>query len=148
MQLKQLQMVAKYELEKEQKLAGEYQYVQQHLQLQHQKLEGLQQHRLSYLTEIQKRATQGMGSMSYGQHQSFIDKLDKACEIQHQEINKIGEVAEQRKGLWLAQQQKRKAVDMLIDKQLSARNARLEREEQQMMDETALQKFVRKRQSI
>ncbi len=144
MDSKQLLMIAKYELEKEQKLAGEYQYVQQHIHSQQEKLSGLEQHRLSYLTEIQKRASSGIGSLSYGQHQSFIDKLDKACEIQQAEIEKLSEVAEQRKQLWLTQQQKRKAVDMLIEKQQNERQARIQREEQQMMDEVALQKFVRK----
>ncbi len=145
MQDKQLAMVAKFEREKEQKMAADYQYVQQHLRTQKEKLSGLEQHRLEYVQQIHQRATGGMGSLSYGQHHAFIDKLDRACEIQRQEISKVSDVAEQRKGLWLGQQQKRKAVEMLIEKKTLARMTKIQKEEQQMMDEIALQKFVRKK---
>lgn len=54
--------------------------------------------------------------MSFGQHQAFIDKLDSACVQQSRVLAQARAAAEQRKALWLKQQQKRKAVEMLIDK--------------------------------
>ena len=148
MQDKQLAMVAKFEREKEQKLAADYQYVLQHLRLQQEKLAGLQQHRLDYLQQIQHRGSGGMGSLSFGQHQAFIDKLDKACVIQQQEISKLDEVSDQRKNLWVSQQQKRKAVELLIEKNQHARLQKIQKQEQQMMDEVAMQKFIRKKLSM
>jgi len=140
---KQLQMVADWEKEKEQKLGRDFQLAQQHLQQNKQKLEGLQQYRLEYLQKIQQRGSTGLGAMSFSQHQAFIDKLDKACEIQNNEISRANQVAEQRRQLWLRQQQKRKAVEMLIEKKRIEKEARMARHEQQLMDEVALQKFIR-----
>ena len=60
MDSKQLLMIAKYELEKEQKLAGEYQYVQQHIHSQQEKLSGLEQHQLSYLTKFKNVPVQAL----------------------------------------------------------------------------------------
>lgn len=141
---KQLKMVADWEREKEQKLGRDFQMAQQYLQQNKQKLQGLQQYRLEYLQQIQQRGSTGVGALSFSQHQSFIDKLDKACEIQNNEISKANQVVEQRRQLWLKQQQKRKAVEMLIDKKQAEKDARLARYEQQLMDEVALQKFIRK----
>lgn len=141
---KQLQMVANWESEKEQKLGRDFQTAQQHLQQNRDKLAGLQQYRLEYLQQIQQKGNKGVGAMSFSQHQAFIEKLDKACEIQNNEIIQTKQVVDQRKQLWLKQQQKRKAVEMLIDRKQSEFNAKQARIEQQMLDEIALQKFIRK----
>ena len=109
-----------------------------------QKLAGLENYRLDYLREAQLRAKQGVGSVIFGQHQQFISKLDKACEMQLQVVNQAVSVADQRRMQWLAQQRKRKAVEMLIDKQHKAKLKREDKQEQIMLDELSLQKFMRK----
>jgi flagellar FliJ protein len=53
-------------------------------------------------------------------------------------------VADQRHMQWLAQQRKRKAVEMLLDKQHKAKLKREDKLEQIMLDELSLQKFMRK----
>ena len=88
-----------------------------------------------------------MAATSYGQHQQFIGKLDKACEQQTKVVSNAMLVAEQRRVQWLQQQKKRKAVEMLLAKQQKTLELQLAKQEQHMLDELALQRFVRKQPS-
>ena len=140
----QLQMVADWERQKEQKLVQIFQLAQQFAQDNKQKLSGLENYRLDYLREAQLKAKQGVGGVIFGQHQQFIGKLDKACEMQMHTLNQAVRVSDQRRMQWMAQQRKRKAVEMLLDKQHKAKLKREDKQEQVMLDELSLQKFMRK----
>ena len=141
---KQLQMVADWEREKENKCVRDFVVAQQHADLNKQKLQSLEQYRLQYLRETQLKANAGLEAQSYHQHLSFIAKLDVACEQQTKVHSQALLVAEQRKDIWLKQQRKRKAVDMLLDKKAKARQLKADKQEQLLLDELALQKHVRK----
>jgi len=141
--MSQLDLVAKFELEKEQKAAQQFQLAQQHVTQQRQKLSSLQQYRLDYLRQIQATGKSGVGAKAYHQHLSFVGKLDKACQQQMNLISQATVVADQRKRAWLEQQKRRKAVDMLIDKKALAARQKESRLEQIMSDEFASQKFYR-----
>ncbi|MEQ5807041.1 flagellar export protein FliJ [Alteromonas sp. NFXS44] len=141
--MSQLALVAKFELEKEQKAAQQFQLAQQHVTQQRQKLSNLQQYRLDYVRQIQATGKGGVAAKAYHQHLSFVGKLDKACQQQMNVISQASLVAEQRKRAWLEQQKRRKAVDMLIDKKAKEAQRIEARREQQMLDEYASQKFYR-----
>lgn len=141
--MSQLQLVAKIELEKEQKAAQMFQLAQQNVTQQRQKLSSLQQYRLDYLRQIQNTGKGGVGAKAYHQHLSFVGKLDKACQQQMGIISQATLVADQRKRAWLEQQKRRKAVDMLLDKKAQEAQKRESRLEQLMSDEFASQKFFR-----
>ncbi len=140
----QLQIVAEWEREKEQKLVQDFQLAQQAAQSNKQKLSGLENYRLDYLRQAQLKAKQGVGSVTFGQHQQFIGKLDKACEMQMQAVNQAVLVADQRRMQWLAQQRKRKAVEMLLEKQHKAKQKKQDKAEQVLLDELSIQKYIRK----
>ena len=140
---RQLQMVAKWELEKEEKAASLYQQAEAYVRENEDRLQGLLQYRRDYFHKIQEKAAGGLQAMSFSHHKSFITKLDKACEQQQLIVNDAKKAAEQRKQQWLEQQKKRKAIEMLLDKKALAAQARIDREEQLMADEFALQKFIR-----
>lgn len=140
---RQLQMVANWEAEKEEKAALDFQQAQAYVRQNQERLDGLMQYRLDYFKKIQEKAANGLEALSFSHHQSFITKLDRACAQQQQIIHDANRAAEQRKLLWLEQQKKRKAVEMLLDKKNAEKLARQERQEQNMMDEFALQKFLR-----
>ena len=144
MSIAQLQMVAEWENQKEQKLLQTFQMAQQYVQENRKKLAGLEQYRLDYLRQAQNKAKQGMAATTYGQHQQFIGKLDKACEQQSKIVSNALLVADQRRMQWLQQQKKRKAVEMLLAKQQHTLYLRQEKQEQQMLDELALQRVIRR----
>lgn len=141
---KQLQLVANWEKDKEDKYARDFQLAQQAVQQNQQKLAGLEQYRLDYLRQLNQKASQGLGSQHYHQHHAFIGKLDKACQQQTQVLSNARLVADQRKVQWLAQQRKRKAVEHLLEQQARQQQQRSDRHEQQLLDEFALQRFLRK----
>jgi flagellar FliJ protein len=140
---KQLQIVADWERQKEHKLAGDFQLAQQQVAQNKQKLAGLEQYRVEYLHEGIRKGQRGLAAQSFGQHQSFVGKIDKACEQQNRVLSNALIVAEQRKEQWLVQQRKRKAIDMLLDKKRSQALKQEDRMDQQMLDELSLQKFLR-----
>jgi flagellar protein FliJ len=145
MSISQLKMVAEWEEQKEQKLIRDFQLAQQYLQEHKRKLTGLEQYRLDYLRQAQQKAKVGVAASTFNQHQQFIGKLDKACEQQSMVVRKAMLVADQRRMTWLAQQKKRKAVEMLLEKQQHQAFLLGEKREQHMLDELALQKFVRQK---
>ena len=65
-------------------------------------------------------------------------------QLQMQNLNQAVLVADQRKSLWLKQQQKRKAIDFLIEKQEKAKQQVAQKQEQAMLDELSIQKFIRR----
>lgn len=113
---KQLERLAEFEREKEQREARYYKQAQQNVNQQKQKLTSLEQYRIDYIKGIQQTGQAGVTATYYQQHLSFVGKLDKACEQQMQVIARAQMAADQRKQLWLKQQQKVKAVTLLLDK--------------------------------
>jgi flagellar FliJ protein len=142
--LKQLHMVSELETKKEQKMAQNYQYAAKNLQDNEQKLTGLEQYRLEYLQLIQRKGQLGVEAKKLHQHQSFVAKLDRACEQQIQFVSQAVLVADQRKRQWLEQQKRRKAIEMLIAGKTKQAIAVEARQEQQLFDEIAIQKYVRR----
>ncbi len=140
---KQLERVAQWEREKEEQAARNLKLAQQQLQMEQQKLQGLESYKIDYLKQIQQVASQGIKAQSLNQHHSFIGKLDKACEQQTQLLRNADNIVKQRRQQWLKQQGKRKAVEHLLQKHASQLQQKQNKAEQAMMDEFALQRFLR-----
>lgn len=145
----QMQMVAQWEKEKEEKAAQNFQLAQKYVDDQRARLQGLEQYRMEYFRTIQQRGTQeGFEARSLNQHLGFVTKLDRACEQQRQIIHNAVLAADQRKESWLKQKQKSRAVEMLLDKQRIQAEQKAAKQEQAMMDEVALQRFMRNRKAL
>lgn len=141
---KQLEMVANWEREKEQRYARDFQLAQQHAQMNKQKLTSLEQYRLDYLRQSQLKAKNGVVGQNFNQLQTFVGKLDKACQQQMQVHSQSLLVAEQRRNLWLKQQSKRKAVEMLLEKKQQQRLTKENKQEQAFLDELSTQRYIRR----
>lgn len=139
----QLKLVADWEREKEDQLANDLNRARQELLLNQQKLKGLEQYKREYLLQLKTKGADGVGALSFGQHQSFIDKLDKACEQQNYAIHQSKRIVEHKMGLWLVQQRKRKAIESLIEKQQKQLRIKQDKAEQQILDEISVQRFFR-----
>jgi flagellar FliJ protein len=144
---KQLERLAEFEKEKEQREARFYQQAQLNVNQQKQKLSSLEQYRVDYIKGIQQTGQAGVTATYYQQHLSFVGKLDKACEQQMHIIAQAKVAADQRKQMWLKQQQKVKAVTLLLDKKRIAKEQKEAKSEQAMMDEFATQRFIRSKRS-
>jgi flagellar FliJ protein len=146
MAIKQLQMVAKLERDKEDKLVREFQQAQKHLDENKQKMKGIENYRMEYLREMQNQGHIGIGINSYGHFQAFVSKLEEAMRQQSGVVSTAFQVVAQRKNLWMEQQRKRKAVEMLVDKHWKAVQIKADKDEQALLDEVATQRFFRAKQ--
>lgn len=143
MAIAQLKMIHRLELEKEEKMGREFQQAQNNLVENQRKLQGIEDYRLDYLRQMQKKGNEGVTINSYGHFQAFISKLDEAIKQQSTVIDTAFQVVAQRKNLWLEQQKKRKAIANLIDKHDRAVVDKLNKMEQLLLDEFATQRFFR-----
>ena len=144
---KQLERLAEFEKEREQRESRFYQQAQLIVNQHKQKLASLEQYRVDYIKGIQQTGQSGVTATYYQQHLSFVGKLDKACEQQMQVIAQAKMAADQRKQMWLKQQQKVKAVTLLLDKKRLAKEKKEAKAEQAMLDEFATQRFIRSKSS-
>lgn len=143
MALKQLQLLVQVQKEKEEKLQASFVQAQQFLQTCNERYQGLADYRTDYIRQTQLRGAEGLQSRQFNQYLNFITKLDHALEQQNLQIQQAQRVVDMRRTAWLTMQKKRKAIELLIDKELAAMTQRQNRQEQKMLDEIAMQQFVR-----
>ncbi len=72
------------------------------------------------------------------QYHAFINKLEQAATQQYEGVLQVRQALEQRREEWLAAQQRRKAVELLLEKQASREQQKAQRQEQKMLDEYAM----------
>ena len=142
--LQQMNVVLRLETDKEKNTLHAFNVAQDYYQQQKAKLTSLQQYRLDYFRQLQQEGGNGVGARHYQQRLSFVAKLDKACEQQGHVIAQCKMAADQRRTQWLAQQRRRQAVEKLIEKKDQSLQIIDNRIEQQMMDELATQRLLRR----
>ncbi len=145
----QLDTVLKVEIEREQAAANNFRAAQNQLLELQQKLTQLQQYRIDYIEGIKRDGSAaGLAASRYQQHLSFVGKLDLACEQQLKFISKATLLVDQRRREWIAKQQRKKAIELLIEKKKVEAMQRQTRIEQQLMDEFSGQQFLRRRATM
>lgn len=142
--ISQLSTVLRMEQDKEKAALQAFRLAQDYYQQQRAKLTSLQQYRVDYVRQIQQEGSGGVKARHYQQRLSFVAKLDKACEQQGHIIAQSKMAADQRRTQWLAQQRRRQAVEKLIDKKQLNLQVIDNRSEQQLMDELAMQRILRR----
>ncbi|KKL00904.1 flagellar export protein FliJ, partial [Rheinheimera mesophila] len=143
MALAQLQLLVKVQQEKEDKLQAQYRAALQNYQSMQQKYQGLADYRIEYVQQTQSRGQEGMASRQFNQYLNFIGKLDAALTAQQQYVQQAKANADQRLQQLLAMQKKRKAMEILIERELAEIQRKADRQEQKMLDEIATQQFFR-----
>ncbi len=146
MALKQLQLLVQVQKEKEEKLLANFVQAQQFLQTCNDRYQGLADYRTDYIRQTQQRGAEGVQSRQFNQYLNFITKLDQALEQQNLQIQQAQRVVDMRRTAWLTMQKKRKAIELLIDKELAASQQRQNRLEQKLLDAIATQQFFRRLQ--
>ena len=139
----QLELLLKIESDKEQEFARDLQSAQSYLSACEQKLKEVLSYKLDYLKKMQSMGGQGIGGSSYQHYQRFIVQLEDGIKKQYEVIDMAKEVLEQRRTTWLEQQQKVKAVDLVLSNKRKIQQAKQDKYEQSISDEFATQKFIR-----
>lgn len=144
-ELAQLKMLLELEQRREDKAAQDFSQVQQQVQEQQMRLDGMSKYRLDYLNQLQHRGQSGIASMQVGQYHAFVGKLDEGVEQLHHDIIKLQQVLQQRKDRWLAQRRKRESIDFLIKEKRKREQVAEARKEQNNLDDFSSQRFIRAR---
>lgn len=142
-ELKQMKMLLQLEQRKEDEAAANFAQVQQQINAEQQRLDGLSQYRLDYLKQVQQLGGNGIQSMQFGQYQAFVGKLDEGVEQLHHAIVKLQKVANQRKQAWFEQRQKKKSIQHLIEQQERREAKKVAQREQKNLDDFSTQRFIR-----
>ncbi|MEE2025071.1 MULTISPECIES: flagellar export protein FliJ [Alkalimonas] len=141
---KQLELLVKVQLEREEKLQANFMQALQYTRQAEQKYQGLADYRTDYILQSQQQGSAGLQSRQYNQFVSFIAKLDLALEQQAKQIQQAQTVLEQRRQQWLSMQKKRKALEYLLEQQRQQALQKAAKTEQLLQDELAMQQFVRR----
>jgi flagellar FliJ protein len=144
MALAQLQLLVKVQQEKEDKLQAQYRAALHNYQSMQQKYQGLADYRIEYVQQTQSRGQEGMASRQFNQYLNFIGKLDAALTAQQQYVQQAKANADQRLAQLLAMQKKRKAMEILIERELTEVQRKADKQEQKMLDEITTQQFFRR----
>ncbi|WNO61793.1 flagellar export protein FliJ [Rheinheimera sp. MMS21-TC3] len=137
-------MLIKVQQQREEKLQAQFINAQQFYQQAEQKYQGLANYRTEYILQSQQQGSLGVQSRQFNQFVSFISKLDQALAQQTKAVHQARQVAEQRKQSWLAMQKKRKALELLVEREQAAAMQHQMKQEQKTADEYAGQAFMRR----
>lgn len=143
-QMKQLNTLYKFELDKEQKAAQALQSAELDYQQNQERLKSVSDYRLEYMRRLNQRSVEGIDSVTYSHFHAFIAKLDNAAQQVKIAAHQAKALVETRKKQWLEQRQKIQAVELLRDKKLAVLKVSADKQEQKMFDEIATQQFIRR----
>ncbi|MFR9718041.1 flagellar export protein FliJ [Aeromonas diversa] len=140
---KGLELLSEQLAEAEHRCAMALAKARQDLQLFMEQYDALGNYRQIYQQQWTERGQQGIAAQQNVQYQAFINKLQIAAEQQYEGVLQVKQVMEQRKQEWLAMQQRRKAVELLLEKKALRERQKADRQEQKMLDEFATRSFLR-----
>jgi len=142
----QLDILYRFEKEKEAKAAQQLQAAELEYRQNLERLKGVGEYRLEYMRRLSERSKAGVESSVFNHFHAFVNKLDQAGEQVKIAINQSKALMEKRKQQWLSQHQKVQAVEHLREIQLKKVALAEMRKEQRMFDEIATQQFIRRNQ--
>jgi len=110
-----------------------------------QQLQQIEQYRLDYCKQFSARGQEGLTASSYSHLQKFLTQLDETLAKQKEAGYQFDHQVEQCSEHWHEVRKKRRSIEWLIDKKQTERQQKLDRQEQQMMDEFSTLQFARRR---
>ncbi|MCH7370723.1 MULTISPECIES: flagellar export protein FliJ [Aeromonas] len=135
---KGLELLATRLVEAEQQAAMALAKAQQDLKLFMDQQEALNQYRQIYHQQWTDRGLQGITPQQNSQYHAFISKLENAATQQYQGVLQVREALALCRTQWLEAQQRRKAVELLLEKQAGRVRQKAQRQEQKMLDDYAI----------
>lgn len=124
--------------EAEQQAAMALAKAQQDLKLFMDQQNALNQYRQIYHQQWTERGLQGISPQQNSQYHAFINKLENAATQQYQGVLQVREALAECRIQWLEAQQRRKAVELLLEKKADKVRQKAQRQEQKMLDDYAI----------
>lgn len=124
--------------EAEQQAAMALAKAQQDLKLFMDQQKALNQYRQIYHQQWTERGLQGISPQQNSQYHAFINKLENAATQQYQGVLQVRDALAECRTQWLEAQQRRKAVELLLEKKADKVRQKAQRQEQKMLDDYAI----------
>lgn len=140
---KGLELLSTRLMEAEDQAAMALAKAQQDLKLFMDQQEALNQYRQIYHQQWTDRGLQGISPQQNSQYHAFINKLENAATQQYEGVLQVREALAQCRIQWLEAQQRRKAVELLLEKKADKVRLKAQRQEQKMLDDYAIQRRYR-----
>lgn len=133
--------------EQEKNVFAEFNQARHQFQMFQQQLKQLESYRRSYMEQALARGASGLTAAGFHQYQSFIQTIEKAETEQQQSVARLQKNLQIKQDQFRAIQNRRKAIEQLIERQQEKIRQQAQRAEQKMSDEFALMSFFRQQQS-
>ncbi|MBC8796463.1 flagellar export protein FliJ [Shewanella algae] len=140
-----LHTVLKLAVEAEEQAALQLKAAQMECQRRKSQLQALHEYRLDYMKQLDAQQGQSIGASYYQQFHRFVRQVDDAIGQQLAVVAEADKQRGYRQQHWLEKQQKRKAVEMLLEKKALQAEAKAAKQEQKLIDEFASQQFFRRK---
>ncbi|ARD23212.1 MULTISPECIES: flagellar export protein FliJ [Shewanella] len=137
--------VLKLNKEAEEQAALQLKSAQLEQQKHQSQLDALNNYRLEYMKQMGENQGKTLSASQYHSFHEFIKQVDQAL---LQQVNAVKEAEKQtgyRQVHWQEKQQKRKAVELLLEKNAQKAQQLANKKEQKASDEFAMQQFIRKK---
>ncbi|MFM2482637.1 flagellar export protein FliJ [Celerinatantimonas sp. YJH-8] len=130
----------------EQRATVELTQARHQLLLFQQQLRQLEDYRRSYMEQSLARGASGVTASGFHQYQAFIQTIEKAESEQQKSVQQLQANVAHKRQQWQAIQNRRKAIEQLIERQNQQLQKKAQRAEQKMSDEFAMMSFYRRQQ--
>lgn len=138
-----LHTVLKLASEAEEQAALQLKSARLDLQKSQAQLSALQNYRLDYMKQMEGQQGQQISASYYHQFHQFVRQIDDAITKQHLGVAEANKQVTYRQDHWQEKQQKRKAVELLLEKKAMQAATKAHKAEQKMFDEFASQQYFR-----
>lgn len=140
-----LHTVLKLAADAEEQASLQFRSASMDLQKAQSQLVALNQYRLDYMSQMKDKVGTNLTSSQYQQFHKFIAQIDQAIAQQVETVKEAEKLKQHRQQHWLEKQQKRKAVEILLEKKAQKRQMAAAKAEQKLFDEFAMQQYFRKK---
>ncbi len=139
-----LHLVLKLAVDAEEQTSVQFRSASMEVQKVQSQLDALNKYRLDYMSQMNDKVGTNLSSSQYQQFHKFIAQIDQAVSQQVEAVKQAETFKLHRQKHWLEKQQKRKAVEILIDKKAQKLQMAEAKAEQKLFDEFAVQQYFRK----
>ncbi|SON50196.1 flagellar export protein FliJ [Vibrio tapetis] len=108
-------------------------------------IQQIEQYRLDYCNQLVDRGKQGLTASQYGHLNRFLTQLDETLTKQKSAEDHFKSQVENCQEHWMSTRKQRRSYEWMLEKKASEKQRKLDKQEQQQMDEFSTLQFARKK---
>ncbi len=111
-------------------------------------IQQIEQYRLDYCNQLVDRGKQGLTASEYGHLNRFLTQLDETLTKQKSAEDHFKSQVENCQEHWMNTRKQRRSYEWMLEKKASEKQRKLDKQEQQQMDEFSTLQFARKKSTF